>query len=117
MKIKLSYFFVFLILVTPLYPALLTSDLQVIVPTGDPLFQEHCKFIQPVYQSIPGVSFRIIETSRGGLLIIREQTKPWAAQSSQIIELKNIDEKQLILNLIKQHELIGNRNNINVILE
>jgi hypothetical protein len=71
MKIIISSLTVILMLVSPLFSALLTHNLEVISPTGMPLpqYEKHACLYTPGSSST--ISFCFVETSRG-MLLVRE---------------------------------------------
>ncbi|MBC8376776.1 MAG: hypothetical protein H8E26_12085 [FCB group bacterium] len=73
-----------LLLVSPLFSALLTDDLEVISPTGMPLFHDHSEqvFFRP--SSSYSITIRFIETSMG-ILLVREHRKGGVVQQSHSI--------------------------------
>jgi len=73
-----------LLLVSPLFSALLTDDLEVISPTGMPLSHDYS---EPVYftpSSSYSITIRFIETSMG-ILLVREHRKGGLVQQSHSI--------------------------------
>ena len=81
MKKRIVLLSLILMLVSPLFPALLTKDLQVIVPTGIPHHESNHTAIQQVYLSTPRITLRVIETP-GGVLLVREHSKAWTLHST-----------------------------------
>ena len=111
-----GYILVFIILVAPLYPALLTDDLRVVIPTGNPFLLERCEVFHQTYPTVPGITLRVIKT-RQGVLLIREQSKPWITLSTPIGKIGEQNEAQHILKLLQKYNMKAGNDNINVILE
>jgi len=72
------YFNMFFILISPLFSALLTDDLQVIVPTGVPLIEKRCISPLNCYNPDLRITSQVMEAPIG-MLLIRAQSKTWIA--------------------------------------
>lgn len=106
----------FIILIAPLYPALLTEDLRVVIPTGNMEIHENCDLMSRIGKDIPGYTLRLIQ-STDGIVIIKEQSNPWMTISQEEIKFGSHNQKQVILNFLQQQNLKEHNYIINVILE
>ncbi|MCF7825637.1 MAG: hypothetical protein K9M55_01175 [Candidatus Marinimicrobia bacterium] len=85
MKIILRNIGLICLLISPLFSALLTEDLQVISPTGmPPLIEENYDSGSLTECSNCSISIRFMETSLG-IILIREHVKDGVVQVSQAI--------------------------------
>ena len=85
MKTMLQSIGIMLFLVSPSYSALMTDDLEVISPTGIPLSHEHCEQSLFSPSSSYTITIRLIETSRG-VLLVREYTRGEVVQLSRSLD-------------------------------
>ncbi len=116
MNKTVRYFSLMLMLVSPLFSALLTEDLQVVVPTGMPLLYESQSFTQQLPNSAPRITLRVIETSQG-VMLVREYSKAWMTRNTH--ESENLEGRTRITVCCPSSgaETHGKSLNINVILE
>ena len=73
-----------LLVVSPLFSALLTNDLEVISPTGIPLSRDYCKQMFFTPSSSYSITIRFIATPMG-VLLVREHRKGGIVQQSHSI--------------------------------
>ncbi|MBC8192060.1 MAG: hypothetical protein ISR87_11530 [Candidatus Marinimicrobia bacterium] len=84
MKMLIRSIGMILLVVSPLFSALLTDDLEVISPTGIPLSREYNEQVFFTPSSNYTITIRFMETSRG-VLLVREYTKGGVVQLSHTI--------------------------------
>ena len=116
MKNILGYILVFILLVTPLYPALLTKDLRIVIPTSDPVLQERCETPYQNCQAAPGITLRVIKNGQG-ISLVREQTKSWITISTLPGNARDMNAERHVHKLLQKHNMKAENDNINVILE
>lgn len=95
MKIMLRYISLGLILVSPLFSALLTDDLMVISPTGMPFFHHQTGLCTCFSKPDESITIRFIETSTG-VLIVREFSN--SGMSELINPRENLNTSIIIFN-------------------
>lgn len=82
MKIVFRNIGLILLLVSPLFSAMLTENLEVVSPTGMPPTHDYCEMGNFMPGSNCSITIRLIETSMG-VSLIREHTKGGVVQLSQ----------------------------------
>jgi len=86
MKLIITTLSILLILASPIFSALLTEDLQVITPTGQPWHSEHQTSECWVSSASNATTLRIIESGEG-VIFVREYGGPGAKRFSQPVYL------------------------------
>ena len=102
------------LMISPLFSALLTDDLEVISPTGIPLFHEYHEQVFFTSGSSYMITIRFVETSQG-VLLVREYTRGGVVQLSHTIVTPG--SSSLIINSFSGNVREGDIANKNVILE
>jgi|FLOH01.1.fsa_nt_gi hypothetical protein len=112
----LRYSSLILLLVSPLFSALLTDDLEVVVPTGLPGSHDLCLFSEFSGHTGPKITVRVIETPNGSMLL-----RQYSNQSFVPINLPDIyakaKHKIIMINTPSALVCEGGKLNFNVILE
>ncbi len=99
------------VLSTPLFSALLTDDLNVIIPTGNPISSQCCEISAQFCLTTPGMTLSIIRTPVDAIFI-REYSKPWVITSVQLVNNMKMSDH---LPFISHHKYFRqNKNNLNI---
>jgi len=116
MKRTLRYSSLILLLVSPLFSALLTDDLEVVVPTGLPSSNDLCFFSEFTDHTDSKITLLLIGTPNGSMLV-----RQYSNQSLIPINLSDLDAKAhkkiIAINTPLTLEGPGGKLKINVILE
>jgi len=114
MKMILRNIGLILLLVSPLFSALLTDDLEVVSPTGMPFYHDYNKPGVYTPNSSYTITFRFIETSMG-VLLVREHSRGGVSQLSRPVE--NSKTSLVIFKSSSGQDSEGGIKKMNVILE
>ncbi len=116
MKIMLKIMGTILISISPLFSALLTEDLQVVIPIGDPLVQNtSASSFQEDYDNTV-ITLRFIETQQG-VFLVREHTRKGIVRLSQPTRAHKKSNSIIIFNTSSDESHEGESVEVNVILE
>lgn len=116
MKILYRNIGLILILISPLFSALLTEDLQVVSPTGVPMHDKHSGLTTHLYQPAPVITLKLIETS-DGVLLVREHSRRGVVQLSHPIWVEHDNNQTIIFRSSSRRKRTGESTTIDVILE